>query len=141
MAIGTYERPDFGGSFWKSDVPRAIQKQDDAKAKEREERKIKNEIRKRDPFCRVCLFRPSSEVHELIFKSKGGEVSHHNSIGVCAGRNSGLCHQLLQQHGIKYAFTKPAKGAAAPMTFSMNRSVADAVFGRRAVPKHCEVTE
>jgi hypothetical protein len=140
MAID-YERPAFTGSFWKDETPRALDKIKADKAKLAEERKIKNAVRKRDPFCRVCLYRPSSEVHELVFKSVGGEVSLQNSLGVCAGRNSGLCHQLLQQHGIKYAFTNPEKGAAAPMRFSMNRSVADAVFGRRAVPKHVEVAE
>jgi hypothetical protein len=133
---------DYSGfAFPKSGTPRVLEKRESVKAKEKAERAIKAQVRKRDPHCRVCLYRPSSEVHELVPRSVGGEVSLFNSVGVCAGRNSGLCHQLLQQHAISYAFLQPGRGADGKMTFSMNRSVADAVFGRRAVPKHCTVTE
>jgi hypothetical protein len=122
-------------------APRVLVKKARKTAESSDEKRIKREVRTRDKFCRVCLYRPSSEVHELIPRSVGGKVSTFNSVGVCAARNSGLCHQLLQSHSIHYEFLQPGRGADGTMRFSMNQSVADAVFGRRVVPKHCKVTK
>lgn len=131
---------DYTGFAFAKPAPRVLVKKAKQTKQSSEEKRIKDEIRARDKFCRVCLYRPSSEVHELIPRSVGGKVSRYISVGVCAARNSGLCHQLLQAHSIHYEFVNPKLGADGPMTFSMNKSAAAAVFGRRPVPKHCEVT-
>lgn len=132
---------DYTGFAFGKPTPRVLVKKARKTAESSDEKRIKREVRARDKFCRVCLYRPSAEVHELVFKSKGGKVSLFNSLGVCAARNSGLCHQLLQTHAIGYCFKQPGRGADGPMTFSMNQSVAKAVFGNHPVPKHCEVTK
>lgn len=125
----------------KKPEPRVLVKKAKQTKQASEEKRIKAEVRKRDPFCRVCLHRRSSEVHELRFRSRGGPVSMFNSIGVCAARNGGLCHQLLQSHSIGYTFVQPGRGADGRIEFDMNESAAKAVFGRRPVAKHVTVTE
>jgi hypothetical protein len=132
---------DWTGFAFPKPTPRVLVKKAKDAAKLSAEKVVKAQVRKRDPFCRVCLFRKSCEVHELKFRSRGGAVSLVNSIGVCAAANGGLCHQLLQTHSIEPCFAIPVKGAEGPMTFEMNASTAKAVFGRRIVARHIEVTE
>lgn len=123
-------------------APRVLVKKAKDTRKASDDRRNKAMVRLRDKNgCRICLFRRVTEVHELVPKSKGGVASLFNSVGLCGAANGGLCHQLIQTHAISYSFKQPGRGADGPMVFTMNRSVAEAVFGRRVVPTHCEVIE
>lgn len=53
-------------------------------------------------LCRCCRIRPAESLHEIQFRSQGGEVSRKNSIAVC-GQIVGAvpsCHTYLQSHAI-----------------------------------------
>lgn len=121
-------------------APRVLVKKAKRTQKDSEEKRIKAEIRKAQPLCIVCRFRRGAECHEFKFRSVGGRVAPENTGRVCAPSTGGLCHQLLQAHSIGYEFLTP-RGAAGLVRFTMNRSVADAVFGRRVVPRHIEITK
>ena len=45
--------------------------------------------------CRVCGG-PGTEIHELRFRSLGGQISERNSVCVCA-----RCHTRLQTHRLR----------------------------------------
>lgn len=64
--------------------------------------------------CRCCRKRRAESMHELKFRSQGGNVSKKNSVAVCGDGVRG-CHGLLQRHEIDY-FAGPA-GAEAVLTF------------------------
>lgn len=129
-----------GFKFGKTTTPRVLVKKAKRTAIDSEDKAAKKVVRARDKACRICLFRRSTEVHELVPKSKGGKASNFNSIGICGAANGGLCHSLIQQHAISFTFAQPLRGADGPMKFEMNESTAKAVFGRRVVPKHITVT-
>lgn len=129
-----------GFKFGKKTTPRVLEKKAKRTAIDSQDKAAKKVVRARDKSCRICLFRRSTEVHELVPKSKGGKASNFNSIGICGAANGGLCHSLIQQHAISYTFLKPLAGADGPMKFEMNASTARAVFGQHVVPKHVKVT-
>lgn len=94
------------------------------------DRTEKEKVRQRDKeSCRVCG-RKTRDVHERLFKSRGGLASLDNSI--CACRK---CHPFLQEHGI----TVLGPTCNGPLHFLMNAAVAKMIFGSRATPKHVEV--
>jgi hypothetical protein len=73
------------------------------KTKARRKRERRNHVaevrqyvfaRERDT-CRACRRRTATDMHEIIFRSKGGNISRTNSIAVCQG-----CHQFLHRHDI-----------------------------------------
>lgn len=124
-----YRRPAFGGSFWKSE-PKIVEKVKKRNAVERMDRHEKEAVRLRDKeSCRVCG-KKTRDVHERLFKSRGGVASLLNS--VCACRK---CHPFLQEHGI--AVIGP--DCNHPLVFQMTAAVARMIFGARAVPKHVEI--
>lgn len=126
--------PRWKGSAFKGDPRLVEQKQKETKA-ETADRKGKQAVRDRDGgVCRVCG-RKATEVHEaLTFKSRGGVASLANSIHVCA-KPAGLCHQFLQQHGIRVI----GKHCSKPLKFEMSEAVAKLVFGRRDVPANVRI--
>ncbi len=92
----------------------------------------KEKVRKRDhEACRVCL-RWTRDVHERLFKSRGGVASLANSMCACR-----TCHPFLQEHAIQ-PFGKDCNHR---LTFEMHEAVAQMVFRGRAVPKHVTVIE
>jgi hypothetical protein len=121
--------------------PRVLVKKAKATAKLSAEKSVKAAIKQRDPFCVVCLFRKGADCHEMFtFRSRGGSVSLENSARVCAPATGGLCHQLLQTHVI-HPEMLTERGCNGPLRFAMNRSAAQAVFGRRPIPKHITITD
>lgn len=90
----------------------------------------KEKVRKRDhEACRVC-FRATRDVHERLFKSRGGVASLTNSMCACR-----ICHDFLQHHAIQ-PFGLDCNHR---LTFEMNEAVAEMVFRGRAVPRHVTV--
>jgi hypothetical protein len=90
----------------------------------------KEKVRKRDgEACRVCG-RTTRDVHERLFKSKGGVASLENSMCACR-----TCHPFLQHHAI----APFGKDCHHRLTFEMNEAVAQMVFRGRPVPKHVTV--
>lgn len=126
-----YQEPNFKGD------PRLVAEQRKATKAETADKKGKQAVRDRDGgVCRVCG-RKATEVHEaLTFKSRGGVASLANSIHVCA-KPSGLCHQFLQQHGIRAI----GKHCSKKLIFEMSAAVAKLVFGRSEIPPHVKVVK
>lgn len=94
------------------------------------DRSEKELVRKRDQErCRVCL-RRTREVHERLFKSRGGVASLHNSLCTCPG-----CHSLLQGHAIRPV--GPSCNGA--LTFQMTQATAYLRFRHRPLPPHVEI--
>lgn len=124
-----YQAPNFKGD------PRLVAEKAKETKAETADRKGKQAVRDRDGgICRVCG-RKATEVHEaLSFKSKGGIASLQNSIHVCA-KPLGLCHQFLQQHGIRAI----GKHCSRKLIFEMSPDVAKLVFGRQDIPAHVRV--
>lgn len=115
--------------------PRLVEQKRKETQAETADRKGKQAVRERDGgVCRVCG-RKATEVHEaLTFKSKGGVASLQNSIHVCA-KPLGLCHQFLQQHGIRVI----GKHCSKKLIFEMSAAVSKLVFGRREIPAHVRI--
>lgn len=126
-----YSRPIFvKTNFKEQKAPRIVAKVTKKRAVLRMDRIEKESVRFRDKeTCRVCG-RKTRDVHERLFKSRGGVASLDNS--VCACRR---CHPFLQEHGIT-VFGPTCNG---PLTFVMNEQVAKLIFGARAVPAHVTV--
>jgi hypothetical protein len=128
MAVN-YERPQFGGSFWKSE-PKVVEKVTKRNQVKRMDRIEKEAVRARDKeSCRVCG-KKTRDVHERLFKSLGGVASLVNSM--CACRK---CHPFLQEHGI----TVIGPDCNAKLLFQMVPAVAKMIFGARALPKRVEI--
>lgn len=73
----------------------------------------------------------SRDVHERVFKSRGGVASLENSLVLCRR----ICHQLVQQHAVKlYGAT-----CQQPIQFEMTQAVAVLIFGSRPTPSHVTV--
>lgn len=90
----------------------------------------KEKVRVRDgEACRVC-FRHTRDVHERVFKSRGGVASLSNSMSACR-----FCHPYLQHHGID-VFGATCNGE---LRFAMTAAVAHFIFRGRAVPAHVTV--
>lgn len=132
---------DWTGFAFPKPEPRVLRKKAKKAKQDTADKEVKAAVKTRDPFCVVCLFRRGAECHEMFkFRSLGGKVALENSARVCAPATGGLCHQLLQTHVIEpEMLTK--RGCNGPMRFTMNKSAAQAVFGRRPIPKHVTVTE
>jgi hypothetical protein len=80
-------------------LPRVIEKTIKAREAETHRKEIKAAVWKRDQGrCRVCG-ETATEMHELRFRSLGGERSPVNSVAVCTF-NAHNCHRLLQTHAI-----------------------------------------
>ena len=88
-------------------------------------------VRKRDrESCRICG-RRSRDVHERVFKSRGGTASLVNSLVLCRQ----ICHALVQQHAVQvYGPTCNDR-----LTFEMTQAVGHLIFNGRAVPPHVTV--
>lgn len=99
-------------------VPGVVTKHLRRKAKEAERIAIKKLVFARDGGkCRVCGGR-AEEMHELDFRSLGGQRSLENSIAVCIFRGKN-CHQLLQKHAIEVEGTD----ANTRLIFRWNRAM------------------
>ena len=95
------------------------------------DRREKEAVRKRDrEACRVCG-RKSREVHERLFKSRGGVASLSNSLVLCR-----VCHGLAQGHGGLKVYGPSCDGL---LSFGLSPEAAKLVFRGRALPSH--VTE
>ena len=91
------------------------------------DRQAKEAVRKRDQeCCRICG-RKSREVHERIFKSRGGEASLENSLVLCR-----LCHELTQHHGVRI-YGGSCQGL---LQFGMSEQAALLIFEHKARPTH-----
>jgi hypothetical protein len=81
--------------------PRKISKKKMLKLKE--ESKIKKDIRQSaNGHCTIYGLKPTAptyriEIHEVVFRSAGGKVSHDNSVAICS-----LCHHLLQRYIFRF---------------------------------------
>lgn len=96
------------------------------------DRAEKEKVRVRDKeSCRVCG-KGARDVHERVFKSRGGVASLVNSICACR-----ICHPFLQEHGIKVL----GLTCNHALTFQMTKAVARMIFGAKATPKQVEVLE
>jgi 5-methylcytosine-specific restriction endonuclease McrA len=69
-------------------------------------------------MCRCCKGH-ATEMHELVFRSRGGKRSLYNSIAVCTSLGGANCHQMLQKHIIDWAYTDDERGADALIRFTM----------------------
>lgn len=83
-------------------IPRALERAENKRKAEEHRKEIKALVWKRDEGkCRVCGG-PATEMHELRFRSLGGQRSTENSIAVCTGMAGGKnCHRYLQSHAIE----------------------------------------
>lgn len=123
-----YERPTWTPA--PKGEPRIVHKITKRRTVARMDRTEKELVRQRDhEACRVC-FKKTRDVHERLFKSRGGVASLDNSMCACR-----TCHPFLQEHGIKVL----GLTCNAPLKFQMNAAVAKMIFGARALPQHCEV--
>ena len=95
------------------------------------DRAAKESVRRRDRgACRICMG-TSRDVHERVFKSRGGMASLDNSLVLCRR----ICHALVQQHAVKlYGDT-----CQRHIQFEMTQAVAVLIFGGRPTPKHVTV--
>lgn len=110
--------------------PRIVQKITKRRAVARMDRIEKEAVRHRDQeSCRVCGKR-TRDVHERLFKSRGGVASLDNSICACR-----TCHPFLQEHGIQVL----GPTCDGPLIFRMHEAVAKMIFGAKATPAHVEV--
>jgi hypothetical protein len=132
MPVPDYSRP-MGTAQQKWELkPRVVDKVTKRRAVVRMDRIEKEHVRVRDKeSCRVCG-KKTRDVHERVFKSRGGVASLENSL--CACRK---CHPFLQEHGI-HVLGPSCNGK---LTFRMNKAVAKMIFGSKAPPKHVEVFE
>lgn len=95
------------------------------------DRAAKDAVRLRDKdACRICMGK-SRDVHERVFKSRGGVASLDNSLVLCRR----ICHALCQQHAVKLYGATCQK----PIQFEMTRAVAVLIFGSRPTPSHVTV--
>ena len=85
---------------------------------------IRDQVFTRDQgTCRCCRAH-ATEMHELRFRSLGGERSLYNSIAVCTALSGGNnCHQMLQRNVIAYAFKDGRRGASGPIVFNVGTRV------------------
>ena len=94
------------------------------------DRQAKEAVRKRDQeSCRICG-RKSREVHERVFRSRGGVPSLDNSLVLCR-----LCHELCQQHAVRVY----GGSCSGTLEFAMSPQVALLVFGHKSPPNHVTV--
>lgn len=112
-------------------TPKVVEKVAKERAIAGLDRREKEKVRTRDKeACRVCGGK-TRDVHERVFKSRGGVASLENSL--CACRR--ICHRLLQQHGIQ-VWGESCNG---PLIFKMSKQAAHLVFRGKAHPKHVEI--
>ena len=99
-------------------MPTVLRRKFKRAAIEKDRVEIKAQVFKRDGGrCRVCGA-PATEMHELVFRSRGGVRSLHNSIAVCDWR-ANSCHQMLQKHVIQFSFRNATFGAESTIDFTM----------------------
>lgn len=55
-------------------------------AKYRQRRKLVADILDKQPICQRCMIRPSTEVHEILSRARGGDILDETN---CAA----LCHE------------------------------------------------
>jgi hypothetical protein len=124
--------PFAGTNFKHKTAPRVVAKIQRRRAAANLDRTEKEKVRQRDKeCCRVCG-KKTRDVHERLFKSRGGVASLDNSMCACR-----VCHPFLQEHGI----TVLGPTCNGPLHFLMNAAVAKMIFGKRATPKHVTVGE
>lgn len=125
-----YSRPPFTPVL--KDEPKVLGKVLKRRTVQRMDRVEKEAVRQRDKeCCRVC-FRKTRDVHERIFKSRGGVASLVNSMCACR-----ICHPFLQEHGMQVL----GQTCNDPLRFVMTAEVAKVIFRGRAVPKHVEIRD
>lgn len=85
---------------------------------------IKKQVWQRDKgLCRCCGGQ-AVEMHELKFRSLGGERSLYNSVAVCTTFGAAnRCHRLLQTLRILWRYLDAAKGADGPIEFERDGRV------------------
>jgi hypothetical protein len=121
-----------GTNFKHQTAPRVVAKIQRRRAALNLDRTEKEKVRQRDKeCCRVCG-KKTRDVHERLFKSRGGVASLDNSMVACR-----TCHPFLQEHGI----TVLGPSCNKPLHFLMNAAVAKMIFGKRATPSHVTVGE
>lgn len=99
-------------------MPTVLRRKFKRAAIEKDRVAIKDAVFRRDGGrCRVCGA-PATEMHELVFRSRGGKRSLYNSIAVCDWR-ANSCHQMLQKHVITHRFWSESFGADSTITFTM----------------------
>jgi hypothetical protein len=124
--------PFAGTNFKHQTAPRVVAKIQRRRAALNLDRTEKEKVRQRDKeCCRVCG-KKTRDVHERLFKSRGGVASLDNSMCACR-----VCHPFLQEHGI----TVLGPSCNGKLHFLMNSAVARMIFGKRATPKHVTVGE
>jgi hypothetical protein len=124
--------PFAGTNFKHQTAPRVVTKIQRRRAAVNLDRTEKEKVRQRDKeCCRVCG-KKTRDVHERLFKSRGGVASLDNSMCACR-----VCHPFLQEHGI----TVLGPSCNGKLHFLMNSAVARMIFGKRATPKHVTVGE
>lgn len=118
-------------TFFKWDTPTLAEVREQKKRRTRNlDRAEKEKVRTRDAeHCRVCL-RKTRDVHERLFKSRGGVASLHNSLCACPG-----CHPLLQGHAIRPV----GQTCNGPLIFQMTKATAYLRFRHRPLPPHVEI--
>lgn len=122
--------PGPGSQACPKPIPRIVEKIQRRRKVLSLDRTEKEKVRRRDnESCRVCL-RSTRDVHERLFKSRGGVASLDNSICACR-----VCHPFLQEHGIKVI----GGSSNGKLLFQMSEAVALMIFRGRATPKHVEV--
>jgi hypothetical protein len=95
------------------------------------DRAAKELVRQRDKeACRVC-FRRSREVHERIYKSRGGAASLENSLVLCK-----TCHALVHGRALK-PLGPTCNGH---LYFAMSQATSWLVFGSKPLPRHITLT-
>lgn len=100
---------DYSHSKFSKGTPRVLVKAQKVQTEEAHRKKIKAAVWKRDGArCRVCGD-PATEMHELEFRSLGGQRSTENSIATCAFGSAHNCHRYLQTHCIEVEGTNADK--------------------------------
>lgn len=122
--------PFVAPNFKHQTAPKVAAKVLKRRAVVRMDRTEKEQVRQRDQeCCRVCL-RKTRDVHERVFKSRGGVASLHNSLCACR-----TCHPFLQEHGIQVV----GPTCNGLLEFVMNAQVAKLIFRGKAWPAHVTV--
>ena len=119
----TIEQTPRGVEPLRKPTPRVLEKGIKRAGIEKHRKDIRAQVFARDHgHCRVCQGY-ATEMHELVFRSRGGQRSLYNSIAVCTALGGNNCHAMLQRHVIEWAFTDDVRGADAPIQFTANRRV------------------
>ncbi len=101
--------------------PRVLEKADKRKAIEQHRRDMKKAIFARDNGRCRCCGGTAHEMHELRFRSLGGERSLENSIALCNYRGKN-CHRLIQTHVISAEPLDGRFGANGLIAFTDNQT-------------------